>query len=586
MKISLRPALLLLFAAVLLVGIVPAGLLLDRRLVAELEQSVRDDLSAAPLVLRNDFENLASARMMHAREIAMNARVATAVERGDSANAVTLTTDLAAAFPGEQALVIGPTGQSWAGPPVPERLIETTRSGGSPVEVVPWGDQLTTVALAPIMSNEEWKGAVGVWMPMGESDATRLAALTRTNVLISAPSGGMGAYTGLPDRAMGLFARLEELPVSAEVRELVVDGERYSVVTAGIPGGARVTFVRSLAEELAVVPTLRTVGAAVFALALVFALVVGAWFSSWLARPVTALAEAAGQIRDGRFNVSVERSAVLEVDQVAVAFEVMRDALAARIAELAEANAELADRQERLATLQAEIVQRDRLSAAARLLAQLAHEVRNPVASVRNCLEVLRRRVEGDSEASELADLAIDELLRMHELAEQMLDLHRPRRIEGDCDASEVATNVAAAVRVGLSDEPVTIRVDAPVPVIADIPEDALKQILLNLVRNAQEALGNSGEIEIRVGAVNRRALIEVLDTGPGIDPDALPHIFDPFFTTKSDVRGVGLGLFTAAGLARSHGGNIKAARCTHRPGSRLTIEIPLAEPAASGVVA
>ncbi len=480
MKISLRPALLLLFAAVLLVGIVPAGLLLDRLLVTELEQSVRDDLSAAPLVLKNDFENLASARMMHAREIATNAGVATAIERGDSASAVTLTSDLAAAFPGEQALVIGPTGQSWAGPPVPERLIETTRSGGSPVEVVPWGDQLTTVALAPIVSNQEWQGAVGVWMPMGETDATRLAALTRTNVLISAPSGGMGAYTGLPDPAMGLFARLAELPLSAEVRELVVDGERYSVVTAEIPGGARVTFVRSLAEELAVVPTLRAVGTAVFALALVFALVVGAWFASRLARPVTALAEAAGQIRDGRFNVSVERSAVLEVDQVAVAFEVMRDALAARIAELA-------DRQERLATLQAEIVQRDRLSAAARLLAQLAHEVRNPVASVRNCLEVLRRRVEGDSEASELADLAIDELLRMHELAEQMLDLHRPRRIEGDCDASEVAENVAAAVRVGLSDEPVIIRVEAPGPVIADIPEDALKQIFLNLVRNARK---------------------------------------------------------------------------------------------------
>ena len=72
-------------------------------------------------------------------------------------------------------------------------------------------------------------------------------------------------------------------------------------------------------------------------------------------------------------------------------------------------------------------MQRDRLGAAGRLVAQLAHEIRNPIASLRNCLELIRRRVDDDPEAREFADLAIDELLRMHELAEQMLDLNRPR---------------------------------------------------------------------------------------------------------------------------------------------------------------
>ena len=72
-------------------------------------------------------------------------------------------------------------------------------------------------------------------------------------------------------------------------------------------------------------------------------------------------------------------------------------------------------------------MQRERLAATGRLVVQLAHEIRNPVASLRNCLELIRRRVTDDPEALEFADLAIDELLRMHELAEQLLELNRPR---------------------------------------------------------------------------------------------------------------------------------------------------------------
>ena len=346
--------------------------------------------------------------------------------------------------------------------------------------------------------------------------------------------------------------------------------------SAGLPGGARATFVRGLTEELEIVRTLRAGGAGVFAFALLLATVVGAWFAARLARPVGSLAEAAALISQGEFDAPVEHSFVAEVEQVAAAFEVMRDALAARIEELRAANAELEDRQERLGMLQAELVQRDRLSAASRLLAQLAHEVRNPVASVRNCLEVLRRRLSEDEEASELADLAIDELLRMHELAEHMLDLHRPRNSDGDCDAAAVARDVAAVVRMGMGDATVDISVVAPDPVPSQIPADALKQVLLNLVQNAQEALEDAGHIEIWVGTAGGNARIEVSDTGPGIGEEVLPQIFDPFFTTKVDVRGVGLGLFTAAGLTRSHGGSLAASNRTDVSGARMTLEIPL----------
>jgi signal transduction histidine kinase len=586
MNVTLKSALLGLVLLVLLVGLVPAGLLLDRRLVAALEQGVRDDLSSAPLVLGDRLSSLADARMMHARDIAVVPGLAEAVQAGAVERAIELAGIAAEAFAEEDPVVIGPDGTTWVGPEVPLGLLEATRDGSMPVEVVKSGDDLVTVALAPVKLGDEWLGAAGVWVRMDVDEAAQLAALTRSNVLLMAPDGALGAYTGQGEAAMGLFALLAEQPVSEDVRELELGGDRYLLVSAYLEGGARVTFMRSLAEELAIVPTLRAVGAGVFGLALVIALAVGAWFAARLARPVSSLAGAATRISQGDFHASADRSGVREVDQLAEAFEVMRDALALRIEELGAANAELEDRQERLSMLQAELVQRDRLSAASRLLAQLAHEVRNPVASVRNCLEVLRRRVDADEEASELADLAIDELLRMHELTEQMLDLHRPRTANGHCDATAIAEEVAALVRVGLGDRDIDISVDAPERVTADIPGDALKQVLLNLVQNAQEALRDQGRIEIRVTELGSNAHIEVVDTGPGIAKEALSQIFDPFFTTKADVRGVGLGLFTAAGLTRSHGGRIAVENRAQAVGARFTVEIPLATSAGVGASA
>jgi signal transduction histidine kinase len=575
MRITLNKALLGLVGLVLAVGLVPTGILLDRRLVAALEQDVRDDLMSAPLVLRDRFETQSSARMMHAQDVSGAPNLGRALVDGDSARAVAGAVRAAEAFPGEQAIVVGPSGESWVGPTVPSELLDETRTGNVPVLVVQSTDALGTVALAPVEHDGVWSGAAGIWIPM-DDEAARLSALTRSDVLIIAPDGLLGPYTGRGEAAMGLTGLLARQPISGEVRELAFGGERFLLVSSTLPGGADVIFVRSLAEELAIVPTLRAVGAGVFGLALLLALAVGAWFASRLARPVGSLAAAAAKVSRGDFDAPVERSGFVDVDQVAEAFEIMRDALAARIEELRAANEELEDRQERLSMLQAELVQRDRLSAASRLLAQLAHEVRNPIASVRNCLEVLRRRVDSDDEASELAELAIDELLRMHELTEQMLDLNRPATEAGDCDAGMVADDVASLLRMGLGDASVEVVVSAPESVRVEMSADGLKQVLLNLVQNAQEAVGPSGRIEIRVSTVGANARIDVLDDGPGIAEEVLSQVFDPFFTTKADVRGVGLGLFTAAGLARSVGGRIAASNRPGGGGARLTVEIPL----------
>ena len=228
--------------------------------------------------------------------------------------------------------------------------------------------------------------------------------------------------------------------------------------------------------------------------------------------------------------------------------------------------------------------QRARLDAATLMVAQLAHEVRNPVASLRNLLELIRRRSADDRETTEYADLAIDELLRMHELAERMLDLNRPSAgAPGPANPFRVASDVALLSTIGSPRDEVCVTGDQDA--MADIGGDALKQVLLNLVQNAREAMRAAGRTDgrayIDVRRESDRVTVVVRDDGPGIAPEVLPRVFDPFVTTKERVHGVGLGLYVAESAIRAAGGTIGA--CNQpEGGARFTIELRMAASASA----
>jgi signal transduction histidine kinase len=281
---------------------------------------------------------------------------------------------------------------------------------------------------------------------------------------------------------------------------------------------------------------------------------------------VRTLADAADRLAAGDFDAPVAYSGAAEVRRLAQAFDAMRKALAARLAEVKE-------RSEKLSMLQAQLMQQDRLAATGHLVVQLAHEIRNPVANVRNCLEVIRRR-SADPDTLQFTNLAIEELMRMHALAENLLDLNRPRDAAGAIsDPNAVVREVAELLALdGFAS--VEVRADG-VHTRAAIGMDALKQILLNLARNAREA--SAASLLITVSAPRDIVRIDVADDGPGIPDHLLPRIFDPFFTTKTAVHGVGLGLFVAEGLVRSVGGSLTARNRTPEPGALFRIEVPAA---------
>jgi signal transduction histidine kinase len=410
-----------------------------------------------------------------------------------------------------------------------------------------------------------------------------LGRLTRSDVtVLLGPSRALVATTLDSATASDVRHAIGEPLPDTRAKDIDVAGHMFLAVSAALGGDTTVVFTRDRAAVLAVISELQRVALLSVVAALAVALALGTLLSTRIARPVHQLSAAANAMAQGSFDAPLPTSRIDEVARVAEQFGEMRAALDRRMSELKEANEALADRNARLGALQADLMQRDRLAASARLVGQLAHEIRNPVANLRNLLELIRRRSAEDPSVVEFADLAIDELLRMHELAEQMLDLNRPRDPSAKaCAPTLVAREVARLAVAGAPDGALVVEVRGPDDAFAAIAPDALKQVFVNLVQNAREAVSQSdasrrAEIRIDVNATGASIMIAVADNGPGIPETERSRIFDPFYTTKREMAGVGLGLFVAEGLVRSAGGRLTVHNAPSG-GALFEIELPVA---------
>jgi signal transduction histidine kinase len=590
-RLTLQRAILFAVGAALFAGLVPAGIVLDRRLAAALERRARDDLALAPQLFADRVAAMSDALMMHAKDLAHVPGLADAVAAGDRVRAIRLVEDARTTLGGGDAVLVGPQGDSWIGPPVDSALLARTRAGEMPVALSLAGSLINNISVAPVANGDKWTGAAGLVSPMDARAAEALSGLTRSGVVVVS-SGHLSVSTLDTMSTRLIVAASAEHRLASTPMEISGGRRRLIAVSAPLDGVGSVVFARFLDDELAVLPELRRVAAISALAALLLALGLGAIFAARIASPVRELSMAAAAVERGEFAAPLPTSRVQEVDVMSTTFDSMRRALAARLEELRTANAALVDRNARLTALQSDLMQRDRLGAAGQLVAQLAHEIRNPIASLRNCLELIRRRVDDDPEAREFADLAIDELLRMHELAEQMLDLNRPRDPGSQrCRPVIVAREVATLSIAGAGRERLSVEIRGDEQLEAAMSPDALKQVLLNLVQNGQEAYDNwssrpdlPAHIVIAVERVNGDIQIQVRDNGPGIPSEIMSRIFDPFFTTKDAVHGVGLGLFVAEGLVRTAGGRITAGQVSavsagenQDHGAWFRIDLPIA---------
>jgi signal transduction histidine kinase len=291
--------------------------------------------------------------------------------------------------------------------------------------------------------------------------------------------------------------------------------------------------------------------------------------------PIKGLTEAAQRLGRGAPDAvaAVPERGADELALLAREFNAMAQRLAAREREL-KAQSEALLRSERLAAI-------------GRIAAQITHEIRNPLSAIGLNAEELAARlreraaasgVDEGASALALCDAIAREVDRLAAVTEDYLRFARlPRPQLAQVDLNEVLRELLDFVRPELAAAGVRVEADLSprLPVLfADAGQ--LRQLLLNLVRNAKEAMPVGGELQISTSPEDGSAVVRVRDFGPGIDPERLQRIFDPFFTTKE--RGTGLGLALSQQIAQEHGGELSCER-TSGAGATFRLRLPIRRP-------
>lgn len=229
----------------------------------------------------------------------------------------------------------------------------------------------------------------------------------------------------------------------------------------------------------------------------------------------------------------------------------------------------------------AELVQAERLATIGKMAAHITHEIRNPLSSIGLNVELLEEEIagRGDAESAALVTAIKAEIDRLSRIAEQYLSVaRRPRPRFAKDHLDDLVRELIAFVGPELARGNVTPRIetDAEIPEV-EFDESQLRQALLNLVRNAREAMPGGGELFLSVHNIEPQAVeIVIEDSGVGIPEDVIANVFDPFFTTKA--RGTGLGLAVTREIIEAHGGHISCERRDPR-GTRFRIWLPRRQP-------
>ncbi|WP_027716186.1 nitrogen regulation protein NR(II) [Desulfuromonas sp. TF] len=216
----------------------------------------------------------------------------------------------------------------------------------------------------------------------------------------------------------------------------------------------------------------------------------------------------------------------------------------------------------------------DRLAALGELSAGMAHEIRNPLGSIRGTAEILREGIDPADRRHEFAGILIKEVDRLNRVVQDFLDFARPAPVErGRVDINEALRELLVLTRQQTVKS--GVRVELLPGDLPKVPGDReqLKQACLNLLLNALQAMPAGGLLTIATTPLDGEVQVRFADTGQGIPPESLEKIFNPFFTTRQE--GTGLGLAITHRIVQGHGGRIEVASRIGE-GTTFTMVLPV----------
>ncbi|GII24860.1 sensor histidine kinase [Planosporangium mesophilum] len=401
------------------------------------------------------------------------------------------------------------------------------------------------------------------------------ACLTRAGIPVTASprADGVPTFTVAGNSTSAARECPQQPPPEAEARD---DNSEVLGCVEKAPDGVRQCLARAFADRVAgvappplqvylgavgdTVRSLRLAPTLLVALAVAVAAIVGALLlSRGVLRPVRALIDASGRVGAGELGRRVPVSGRDEIAQLGRAFNRMADSLQAS-----------EERQRRLT-------------------ADIAHELRTPLANLRGYLEALRDGVVEPT--PQLVSSLHEEVLLQQRIVEDLQDLalaetgaltyHRTEVDLDDLLATCVTTHRGAAESVGVG-----LGLWAQAQPRVDADPDRLRQVVGNLITNAVRATSPGGRVEVHLSQDKEAVVIRVRDTGTGIPADDLPHLFDRFWRADAargrTTGGSGLGLAIARQIVTDHAGTIDVAS-TVGVGTAFTIRLPLPSQAAAG---
>lgn len=244
---------------------------------------------------------------------------------------------------------------------------------------------------------------------------------------------------------------------------------------------------------------------------------------------------------------------------------------------LEESYNKLQAQSERIIAIEEQLRRSEKLSTLGEMAAVLAHEIRNPLGSIRGTAEILRDDYRPGDPKHEFIEIQIKETERLNHVVEDFLRMARQQPVDlRDCSIREELETIVTLVTKDAADRGIALRLEPyEEPAIIRGDGEKLRQAFLNIIINALQATTTGGSVSIVLDKIESGFEIRFRDNGSGIAPDNLQRIFEPFYTTKTD--GTGLGLAVTRKIIESHGGTLNIESDTGR-GTTVSVRLPLQE--------
>jgi len=321
---------------------------------------------------------------------------------------------------------------------------------------------------------------------------------------------------------------------------------------------------------------------------LAISLIIGLFIQRGVYRPVKELVAGTTRVASGDFDHTITARSEDEIGQLAESFNLMTQRLKKADGEIKDLiknlEKKVAKRTDELKAVQYQLLQSEKLASIGKLAATIAHEINNPLNGILTYTKLIERKLaDGTLKKDEipkfLSYLGImeRETERCSTIVRNLLDFARQREpsLKPDVDINAVVEEALSLLANQIALQEITLKkkFNQLPPLMADPMQ--LRQVFLNIILNACEAMHNEGVLTVTTALSNKRkkaVRVEIADSGVGIDEKDLPKIFDPFFTSKE--KGTGLGLSVVYGIINSHQGTIEV-NSKAGEGTTITITLP-----------